>query len=321
MDVVSHGLFGWVLGQLDARQTFGPGSRAAFVLGALAPDVDLVTAVGGWDRYLYVHETGTHTIAATPIVALAVALVVRRFTKESRFGRLWFAATASALFGHLIFDLVSGSEMRLLAPFAGARWGPQWLAMADLLAIGVLAIGTMAGRYWPRAAGVWTFIGLVMLLVVKAYSQSLVAEVLALKEPGLATGKQGAKPEAVNGSLVEWTIHLRDGRTLRTVRVNVRTGTLAVRGVRQVDADAEALGAQLIVPGVTRFLDLARLPFPRIENNDGRRFLFWSDLRHCDAARCALSFGAELGPSGQPLREVIRIGPFEQNRSLAGRPP
>jgi LexA-binding, inner membrane-associated putative hydrolase len=322
MDIVSHALFGRMLGRLDAHRVLGPGSSAAFVLGALAPDVDLVTAVGGWDRYLHVHEAGTHTVAATPIVALGVAVVVRAFTKESTLGRLWCAAAASALVGHLAFDLVSGSEMRLLAPFYNARLGPHWLAMADVLALGILVVGTLIGRWRrPRTAAIATFAALAMLLAIKASSQQRALEIVTTREPGHAFEIRQAAIEAVNGSLFEWVIYSREGNILRTSRVNVRTGNSAVRFVRRVDADAEAAAAHIEVPAVTTFLGLAQLPFPRIESDDGRRFLLWSDLRHCDADRCALSFGAELGPSGEPLREVIRIGPFEQSRRLPGRRP
>ena len=46
------------------------------MLGALAPDVDVPVALAGWDRYLRVHEVGTHSIAGAAIVACAAAAVV-----------------------------------------------------------------------------------------------------------------------------------------------------------------------------------------------------------------------------------------------------
>jgi membrane-bound metal-dependent hydrolase YbcI (DUF457 family) len=308
-----------MLGQLDARRVLGPGSRAAFVLGALAPDVDLVIAAEGWDRYLSVHEGGTHTIVATPLVGLGVALAVRTFTKGSTIFRLWCASAASVLLGHLIFDLVSGSEMRLLAPFHNARLGPQWLAMADLLAFGILVSGTLIGRWWlrPRRAAIATLAALAVLLACKAYSQDRALEIVAgMGLEAVEIRKTGI--EAVNGSLFEWHIHSRARNLLTTSRVNVRTHKVVVRFVRRVDAEAEAIGARVRVAAITTFLGLARLPFPRIESDNGRRFLLWSDLRHCDADHCTLSFGAELGQTGEPLREVIRVGPFEQSRPIAG---
>jgi hypothetical protein len=194
--------------------------------------------------------------------------------------------------------------------------------MADVLALGILVAGTVIGRWWrPRAAAIATFAALAMLLVIKASSQQHALETVTARPPSHAFETRQTAIEAVNGSLFEWALYSREGNILTASRVNVRTGNSAVRFVRRVDAEAEAAGAHIEVPAVTTFLDLAQVPFPRIEHESGRRFLFWSDLRHCDADRCALSFGAELGPSGEPLREVIRVGPFEQSRPLPGRGP
>jgi hypothetical protein len=54
----------------------------------------------------------------------------------------------------------------------------------------------------------------------------------------------------------------------------------------------------------------------RIERDDTRTLVLWSDLRDCSATRCDLSFGAAVDPTGKPINEVIRIGTFEQIRPL-----
>jgi len=305
-----------MLGRLDIHHRLGPGSGAAFILGALAPDVDLVTSVGGWDRYLNLHESGTHTIAASPLLAMAVALTVRAFVRQSQLTRLWWAAWVGVLVAHLTFDLVSGGDMRILAPLHDVRFEPHFLAMADVLAIGILVAGTIWSWRRPRAAALATLTALVVLVAFKAHTQRQALESFGRGDGSDPPRVSAGPPDAVNGSLFAWTIYERHDEVLRVWRVDTRTGHRTARFEWRVAPDAKAFSTGIQVPAVTTFLGIAHVPFPRIEHVGGERLLLWSDLRDCDAARCYLSFGAELDPPGKATRQVIRIGPFEQSRSM-----
>src|SRR5690242_11644634 len=48
----------------------------AAVLGALSPDIDSIVALRGWDRYVRIHEAGTHSVAGTVVLAAVTAAVV-----------------------------------------------------------------------------------------------------------------------------------------------------------------------------------------------------------------------------------------------------
>src|SRR5215467_2491508 len=128
MDPVSHALFGRLIAGFDGREALGRSSRTAFVLGALAPDLDILLISRGWDVYLHAHQAWIHSIALSPALALVVAGVVRLFARTARLGRLWIAAWIGVLVGHVMFDLVSGSDMQLFWPLSQARFGPHWLA-------------------------------------------------------------------------------------------------------------------------------------------------------------------------------------------------
>ena len=316
MDIVSHALFGRLLGRLDADAKLGPGSRSAFVLGALAPDVDAVFMASGWDRYLLVHEAGLHTLAASPVVAFAVALAIRAVVKQARIGSLWWAAWPSVVFGHVLFDLITGSDMRLFAPFDGRRIGPHLLAMADLLAVVMLIVGTVSSRWRPRAAALWTIAALLLLIPLKAYTQIQAVAAFQRLEHQNATSPALVSVEAINGSVFEWYIYQRVGSTARAWRVDARSGERTLRFERPVEVEAEALSKKVEVPVASTFLRLGRVPFPRIEVAGSRRVLLWSDLRDCDLTFCAISFGAELDGESHPTIQIVRIGPFEQRRPM-----
>ena len=66
MDPVSHASFGRTLvAALGTHQASSDrpvrGTVVAAVLGALSPDIDSIVMPFGWDRYLRVHETATHS--------------------------------------------------------------------------------------------------------------------------------------------------------------------------------------------------------------------------------------------------------------------
>jgi membrane-bound metal-dependent hydrolase YbcI (DUF457 family) len=307
MDPISHALTGRLLHAADVMPA-ARGRQAAFVLGALAPDGDLAAATAGWDRYLLFHEIGTHAIALSPVVGLAAAGVVALLRRGASVRSLWLAGTAGAV-AHVVLDLVSGSDIRLFWPIWSARLGPHWLTMADLLGFAVLLGGAIASRWRPRTAAIATCAAFAALLAVKDVSQR---RALAAFESGgrLLAGH----PEAVNGSLWLWNVPGRAGDEVQAWRVNARTGRVQLRFARHDDAATAAAEASRVAPVVQAMLDLAHTPFARVERAGGSQYVWWSDLRHCSAAGCAMSFGVELDASHRVVRQLIRIGPVEQAR-------
>ena len=288
------------------------GRMAALVLGALTPDVDLLIAPFGWDRYLVVHEVAAHSLVWSPVLALAVARVAGWFAKVARRRDLWLPAWLGIVVGHLLFDLISGSDMRLFAPLSPARWGPHWLAMADPLVIAVLLTGTIAGFWRRQLAARVTLIALLALTGAKAFSQQRAAETF-----GKVNGTVASHPEAIGGSFQRWTFFDRNGDDVRAWRVDAWSGTTTLLFERR-DASSDALVRSTTAATVVRrLLDLAHLPFARLETSaDGHRLVLWSDIRYCRDDRCDLSFGVEVDDAGRLLRQVARIGPVSQWRAL-----
>src|SRR5688572_27490995 len=113
MDPVSHVSLGRTLvGVIGPRDGGGPirGSIAAGVLGALSPDIDSILMPFGWDRYLRVHEIGSHTILGTVACGLLTAAVVWIATR-SRYKQLAFCAWVGAV-SHVLLDLLSSARLR-----------------------------------------------------------------------------------------------------------------------------------------------------------------------------------------------------------------
>src|SRR6187431_890336 len=122
MDPLTHVVVGRaVIAALPDERRLGRGAAVAAVLGALAPDIDLPVALAGWDRYLRVHEIGTHSIAGAAMTACAAAAIVHLWgrtgdrsetdrgqtpIRTSRYLPLAAAAFAGAM-SHLALDVAS----------------------------------------------------------------------------------------------------------------------------------------------------------------------------------------------------------------------
>ncbi|HXW17673.1 MAG TPA: metal-dependent hydrolase [Candidatus Acidoferrales bacterium] len=106
---------------------------------ALAPDVDLLSSLGGPDAYLRYHRTLFHSIAGGAVLAAAIAFGayifdrgIRRVRTEGRplsFGRAYALALIGVAF-HIILDLLNSGGVQLLWPFH-EKWF-AWSVASDL---------------------------------------------------------------------------------------------------------------------------------------------------------------------------------------------
>src|SRR5713226_85065 len=151
MDPLTHIVIGRaVVAAADGAQRPARGVAAAAILGALSPDIDSAIAFSGWDRYVRIHEIGTHSIGGALFMACLTAVVVRAVVRlrggETRFVTLFGAATAGAM-SHLILDLVCGGRIRLGWPLVQDRVTVPLVAMADPWFIAICVVGLLA--LWP----------------------------------------------------------------------------------------------------------------------------------------------------------------------------
>jgi membrane-bound metal-dependent hydrolase YbcI (DUF457 family) len=149
MDPLSHAALGGTLGAAARGDRRLPGAVPATIAGALAPDVDAVMMPFGWDRYLAIHEIGTHSIPGTVACALLVAMIVRRFVAEASWRALVLAGWAGATC-HVLLDLLSSARIRALWPIVDRQFSIPLVAMADpwLAALLVCGLPALWARRW-----------------------------------------------------------------------------------------------------------------------------------------------------------------------------
>ena len=320
MDPLSHIVAGRAVTALFDNGRHGPGLGAAAILGALAPDVDLLLAPAGWDIYLRAHQAGTHSIAGGLLVACASACVVRGLARGSRFAPLAAAAAAGAM-SHLALDVMSGARIRLAWPLVDMPVALPLVAMADPWLVAIFVVGLLA--LWP---------GRQRLRTVAPFMLGTAIGLLCLKGALLdralrAAHLDPASPRAVEarwGSLTEWDVFDRTPVALRAWRVSSRGGPATERLSRPLLPESALVTASRSLDTVKNFLRAHEFGFPVEEaESEGRTAVRWSDLRYCrrtadpdGAIACALWFGGVFGPDGRALTQEVTVGAWKQTRAV-----
>ncbi len=342
MDPVSHAAFGRTLigALISARRLEGPmrGCVLAGAIGSLSPDVDLAIMPFGWDRYLRVHEVGTHTIAGTLACALVTAAVVLVYARPTRYTTLALSAWLGAA-SHVLLDLLSSARLRPLWPFVDTVVSVPLVAMADpwLFALCVSgAVGFWIRGHSPgRHAGIAVLAVMALFLLAKAALGSL-----ALSNYRRASDQSkeivlARAVEAKWASLNTWRVFDRTAN-------HVRSWSAGSGGAHEVFSwalgpDSPPVSNSRSLSTVRNFLRAHELGFAvTLPQGEGRTLVLWSDIRFCwdpsvPEARmpepivqsttgnkqiaCAFWFGGELDADGRPRIEVVKIGGFTQIRA------
>ncbi|HEX5473789.1 MAG TPA: metal-dependent hydrolase [Vicinamibacterales bacterium] len=323
MDPVSHAIFGRTLIGLDQRRRLGRGAVTACVLGSLAPDLDIVLAPRGWDVYLRWHQAGTHAIAGALVCGALTAAVIRAAAPDSRFSRLFLAASAGAL-GHQLLDLISGADLRPLWPLTGWPVALPLFAMADPWLVSFFLVAIIALWIRPRArvAG----LALALLGVLVGAKGALYARALGLEDRSVAHGT-ARRADAGWGEPTRWTIFEAFPTRLEAWQVDAVRGRVdLVMNVDRGLADPLVERSRAL-PTVQNLLRSHGMTLARVRPQpDGAHEVVWTDLRYCTPGSpglktrptsdisCALWFGGDFDARGRATAAIVHVGGFVQRR-------
>jgi inner membrane protein len=292
------------------------GLTAGLVLGSILPDVDAVLAPRGFDLYLRAHASGTHSAAGTVVEAIVLALILHVIVKGSRILPL-FVASWIGILGHVFWDLADGSDINILEPFSDAVFGWHLVAMGEPIVLVIVAAAVVAAWRWPVHAPTTAAVALVLLgalLAVKKTTQDWARTTYAASVGAQAPRATEIAPDF--GRLFSWTIYDRVDDRVRGWHVDGRSGNV-VPTFEYRDAEAALIvTTSRRLPVVDTFLRLSKIPFARVEDDDGRRLVLWSDVTSCSARGCDVSFGGAFDRNAVPLYQLIRIGGFNQRRPI-----
>lgn len=331
VDPLTHIVVGRaVIAAVDRDGCPARGVAWAAVLGALAPDIDSVVALGGWDRYVRIHEVGTHSvvgaIALAGVTAAVVGAIVRVRGGATRGATLFTAALAGAL-SHLILDIACGGRLQVGWPIAHSRVTVPLVAMGDPWFIAICGAGLLAwwpGRLPPRRVASAILAAAIALLAAKGIVLSR-----AVRSSPAPVSMAAIDPHW--GSLTEWSIFERTPDAVRAWTISGRGGPAAESFSHRRFDDTPLARASRSLDTVQNFLSVHEFTFP-IERpgSDGRAEELWSDLRYCWSTRtddaaivragestsCAVWAGGLFDASGRALTQLVTIGELVQRRPV-----
>ncbi|MGH7846345.1 MAG: metal-dependent hydrolase [Candidatus Binatia bacterium] len=146
MDIVTHGITGVLVSRALPSGHRGSMMMAGLI-GALAPDVDVVAS--SWDPLaaITVHRTVTHSFLGGGIVALVAVALVWRFSHESIF-RLLGVAYLGVL-SHIGLDLLTPFGTAILWPLTARRFSLEQHHVIDPV-LSALALGFLVLTFWLK---------------------------------------------------------------------------------------------------------------------------------------------------------------------------
>lgn len=321
MDPVSHVLFGALTVAAARPRALRP-LAVTGAAGSVLPDLDVLLVPAGWDRYLMVHEVGSHSLLGATLLGALLALLVRRRVAAPL--AVTGAAALAGTLGHVFWDVASGAEIRLFWPLASVRLGGHLVAMADPFVLALLVCGAAGALLWPRRGqpvAAMTLLALAGLLCGKLLLQqaSRVAYEAAVARRGEAV--TATAQDARWGSITGWWIYDRTGLRLRTWHVDAWTGRATLLSGRPMPAVDDRIARSRSAPAVQHAIALFEFAFADVALLAGGGYeVRWSDIRFCDGSkRCDVWFGAQYAADGAPVQQVVRVGTLVQTRPMPHR--
>lgn len=131
MDPITHGIIGMGLSALSSEPTSLTNPiTIGCVLGAIAPDVDVVTKYKGDYEYLKHHRGISHSIPGLGIISLVISLGLSLVFREYSFFSIFFWTFLGSL-SHSVFDIFNSYGVRFLFPFTKRKIAANILMLYD----------------------------------------------------------------------------------------------------------------------------------------------------------------------------------------------
>ena len=154
MDNLTHTLFAFTLARTPLGRA-GRGTTVALVLASNAPDVDVVTTLGGTASYLRWHRGPTH--GPLGILGLGVATALLVWLGQRVLGhdpdepadaplRMLVPIAIIGVLCHVLMDLPTSYGTRLLSPFDWRWFAVDWMPILDIYLLVLLIAGLGFGQ-------------------------------------------------------------------------------------------------------------------------------------------------------------------------------
>jgi len=325
MDPLTHTATGLFLGRAGLNR-FSSQAPWILVLAANAPDIDIVTLLGGQLNYLNYHRHLTHSLIALPVIAFLPVLLVRLFTRRPFRWLGGYAISLIAAGSHLLLDYTNVYGIRWFLPFS-YRWyhlditslGDLWIWAVFLLALAgpVLArlVNSEIGAASKNSGAGFAVFALLFLLAYDSGRAVLHSRAVAALESrmyaGAAPVRIAAIPGPVNPLIWRGLVETHDSYDVATV--NLLEEFDPSRGIIFYKAEpSPAIQAANQTPEFRDFFNFSQFPIERtmpVAGPEEATRVEAIDMRFGTPAQPAFVAAALINQRLQPTRAWFTFRP------------
>lgn len=335
MDNLTHTLTAIAISQtgLNRKTRF---ATLAVILGANAPDIDIVSGYKNSITYLEYHRGILHSFIGITGLALIIWTLLLLFGRKARpkpgipFNSRWLLLAAFLGTGsHLLLDFTNSYGVRPFLPFSGRwyAWDIMFIFDPLLWAIFIAGLGLPwllrlvseeVGARKPRVApgAVFCLAGMVVLWGIRDFAHRRALSLLDSQTySSEAPQRFSALPVATNP--FSWIGIVETESAFHAVEVNVLDTDVQREeaGTFEKPQPSPALSAALDTHAGKVFRDFARYPWAQVEENQEGYLVSVQDLRffHPSAPSRGFTLEVSLDKNYKPLAETFYF-------SAPGRP-
>ncbi|HEX3035749.1 MAG TPA: metal-dependent hydrolase [Thermodesulfobacteriota bacterium] len=303
MDTITHGLIGVLASKSGFYQKARKAATIAFLVGAVFPDADVITAFFGPEFSLRYHRGITHSVIAAPFFALILGAIIYRFSSFKNF-RFLTLMVALGTYSHIFFDLITSYGTVIFDPLSMERYSWNLVFILDPFITIPVLIGLII--CWKKeklalrvSAALFVFLSFYLLFCL--YSREAVEERLVnfTEERSLNVIKSSVYPSPLAPIFWMGVIETDD----KFYKVNMRLFGDDTRDVVEITKTDENRFVNMAkdLRTVQLYLWFAEFPVSRYRIEDSRYIVEFYDLR----------FG--MLPNRKPF--LLRVT-FDKNGSL-----
>lgn len=169
MDPLSHGLIGLTLYASQNVTVFtGPACLGA-VIGAMAPDLDIIAKIKGDYAYYNHHRVESHSIPGVLGLSLAITLGLSLFFPSMNGIQVFLWSLVGGL-SHILFDFLNSYGVALLYPFKKTKYSLNLLMIYDPVLIAICCYRIFRRQIHPLENRLLVFL-FILYLSARAWDQ------------------------------------------------------------------------------------------------------------------------------------------------------
>lgn len=307
MDNLTHSLTGLVLARAGLERR-SPGASLALVLASNLPDIDIAWSLQGGAAYLDHHRDLSHSVVGAPLLALALAGILRLFRKDARFGPLLLVSLVGVAC-HVFMDLWTSYGTRVLAPFDRTFHTWDLVFIVDPWLLVLLFGGLLLARRLTQPARVASLaLGLMLAYVggrALLHAQALDAGLVRVPTGPASVVRASAMPTPLDPRLWRYLADTGDAYYVGEIRLDGRGAPLVRREKLPETSAVVRARESSAIAGI--FLGFAAFPWLQVQETPDGTEVSWTDLRFERPERESFVARVVVDKNGRVMRESFRF--------------